>query len=509
MTSLNPNKLKAQARACDDALRYVLTAAFVEGAPADRVLASFFKQNRKYGSRDRRLMRNAVFAVFRWWGWGRFLLPESLRSQGAAGFMNRKSAGTEKRTETGRDGRTAERKNTEGRKITEGDGRTAERGWSEKGEGEEISGEIVLHPRESALLLLLSHGMEDEKMPSIAQVWAERCDVSLDMISAAGAVKDFAERGRQLMAVLQPKSESDISEEFEPTPEALLPDWVMEHLSFPVPLAKAVAWLQKRPPIWIRLQYANPDDLTTELRCENVKLSFHKRITQAANAGHPQNNLYALKAFRKGAFEIQDIASQCVGIVCAPQPGERWWDACAGAGGKNRELAALMEGKGTIVATDIRTYKLKDLKKRARRPGVPNIDCRHWNGKRPRKKQANYDGVLVDSPCTCSGTWRRNPDARWSTSPNDLDELIPLQRRLLRNAAGGVKPGGVLVYATCSMLPQENRENIDYFLSENSEFELDPFDNPLTGEPTDGTLQIWPWDADCDAMYIARFRRTV
>jgi 16S rRNA (cytosine967-C5)-methyltransferase len=166
-----------------------------------------------------------------------------------------------------------------------------------------------------------------------------------------------------------------------------------------------------------------------------------------------------------------------------------------------------MNSKGTVVASDIRTHKFDDLRRRARRAGLSNIRTKEWKGKALPKKMTGYDGVLVDAPCSCSGTWRRNPDARWTTQRADVIELAELQLSLLTNAATAVRKDGTLVYATCSMFTRENDHVVQTFLRENQQFQLDPFKNPLDGTLTDGTLQIWPWDSDCDAMFVARMKR--
>ena len=168
-----------------------------------------------------------------------------------------------------------------------------------------------------------------------------------------------------------------------------------------------------------------------------------------------------------------------------------------------------MQRKGTVVATDIREYKLEDLRKRARRAGFPNIQTRAWDGKgvRPQHRE-RFDGVLVDAPCSCSGVWRRNPDGVWTLNPQEVAETAQLQTRILEAAAPGVKPGGVLIYATCSVFKEENREQAAAFLARHPEFVPERFPHPLTGElTTDGMLQITPADADCDAMFVARMRK--
>ncbi len=167
-----------------------------------------------------------------------------------------------------------------------------------------------------------------------------------------------------------------------------------------------------------------------------------------------------------------------------------------------------MKNKGRIVATDIRAYKLDDLKKRAKRAKRANIECKEWDGKALRSnKRYKYDGVLVDAPCTCSGTWRRNPDARWRLSDSEPDEMSNLQMKILQNAATGVKPNGTLIYATCSVLKKENLDLVKKFLLNNKNFIMEPFINPLTENKTKGYLQVYPWDGNCDAMFVAKFRK--
>ncbi|WP_176015225.1 RsmB/NOP family class I SAM-dependent RNA methyltransferase [Victivallis sp. Marseille-Q1083] len=266
--------------------------------------------------------------------------------------------------------------------------------------------------------------------------------------------------------------------------------------------------LRRRPPLWLRVQTAEVERLKEELSREGLTVEVHPKLAKALRAGNPRVNLYQLPAFQAGWFEVQDLASQVIGLVCAPGKGERWWDACAGAGGKSLQLADLMQRKGTVVASDIRAYKLEDLRRRARRAAFPNIGCRVWDGKGLRRNQREkFDGVLVDAPCSCSGTWRRNPDARWILTGSAVAEIAALQLRILQAAATGVKSGGILVYATCSMFPQENAGVVNAFLAAEPAYRLEAFDNPLTGKRTDGMLQVYPWDGDCDGMFVARLRK--
>jgi 16S rRNA (cytosine967-C5)-methyltransferase len=122
-------------------------------------------------------------------------------------------------------------------------------------------------------------------------------------------------------------------------------------------------------------------------------------------------------------------------------------------------------------------------------------------------KTASFDGVLVDAPCSALGTWRRNPDARWTLDRQAIPRLAELQAQLLRAAAAGVKPGGTLVYSVCTLTPAETTGVVRPFLAERPEFQLDPFPHPLSGAPTDGTMLIWPQESDNDAMFVARMIR--
>jgi 16S rRNA (cytosine967-C5)-methyltransferase len=194
--------------------------------------------------------------------------------------------------------------------------------------------------------------------------------------------------------------------------------------------------------------------------------------------------------------------------ICAPNRGERWWDCCAGAGGKTLALADIMQRTGKVVAGDIRSYKLEDLKRRARRGNFPNIECRPWDGNKvPPRRSNKFDGILIDAPCSCSGVWRRNPDGRWNSSPEEVEKVTAMQRTVLENVLGALRPGGVLVYATCSAFEAENSAMIRAFLEQHPEFTLESFIDPLTGEKVDGMLKITGASENCDSMFAARMRK--
>jgi 16S rRNA (cytosine967-C5)-methyltransferase len=176
-------------------------------------------------------------------------------------------------------------------------------------------------------------------------------------------------------------------------------------------------------------------------------------------------NVFRTKAFEQGFFEVQDASSQRVAQILDPQPGERIIDACAGAGGKSLHLAARMKNKGKIISMDIFERKLLELKKRARRSGTSLIEPR-WieNTKTIKRLEKSADALLLDVPCSGLGVLKRNPDSKWKLSPEKIENLRHTQQEILQNYTRMVKPGGRCVYATCSVLPSENQQQVETFL---------------------------------------------
>ena len=148
-----------------------------------------------------------------------------------------------------------------------------------------------------------------------------------------------------------------------------------------------------------------------------------------------ETDLFKTPEFQAGEFEIQDISSQAVGLLCDPKPGETWWDACAGEGGKLLHLSDLMQNKGLIWASDRAAWRLQKLKRRTARAKAFNYRAALWEGGAKLPTKTKFDGVLVDAPCSGVGTWQRNPHARWTTTVEDVQELAEVQKRLLTNVA--------------------------------------------------------------------------
>ncbi|MEJ1223638.1 RsmB/NOP family class I SAM-dependent RNA methyltransferase [Sediminicola sp. 1XM1-17] len=202
-------------------------------------------------------------------------------------------------------------------------------------------------------------------------------------------------------------------------------------------------------------------DILLEL---NVDTEFIKGYPDALKLKE-RSNVFTTQAFKDGLFEVQDASSQMVAEFLDVKPGQRVVDTCAGAGGKTLHLAALMENKGQLIALDIYSRKLAELKRRAKRAGAHNVETREIDSTKVIKKLHNSaDRVLIDAPCTGLGVLRRNPDAKWKMQPEFLEKITATQKQILSDYSKMVKPGGKLVYATCSILPQENSEQVKTFL---------------------------------------------
>ena len=178
-----------------------------------------------------------------------------------------------------------------------------------------------------------------------------------------------------------------------------------------------------------------------------------------------RQNIFRLPQFKSGYFEMQDAASQAVSRFLEIQPGMRVIDACAGSGGKSLHLSALLQNKGRVLALDLEKWKLDELKKRAARGGATNVETKVIESSKTIKRLAeSADRLLLDVPCSGMGVLRRNPDAKWKLSTTFIDKVKQAQQEILQKYCDMLKPGGLMVYSTCSLLPSENRAQVDQFL---------------------------------------------
>jgi 16S rRNA (cytosine967-C5)-methyltransferase len=264
--------------------------------------------------------------------------------------------------------------------------------------------------------------------------------------------------------------------------------------------------LQREPALWIRAKAAQAAAVAKALgNCAPPILpeGFPAPERLAAFRYVGTADLHRTPQFQAGTFEIQDLASQLVGLACDPQPGETWWDACAGEGGKSLHLSDLMGNKGLIWTTDRSVRRLAILKKRASRAGMFNYRSAVWTGVGPAPFKTKCDGVLVDAPCSGVGTWQRNPHARWTMTGEDVTELAGVQDVLLARAASSVKVGGRLVYSVCTLTRREAAV-ADRFAAAHHDFE--PL--PLTiGTGSAARVTLRPEELNANGMFLAAWKR--
>jgi 16S rRNA (cytosine967-C5)-methyltransferase len=239
------------------------------------------------------------------------------------------------------------------------------------------------------------------------------------------------------------------------------------------------------------------DHLESHLNGLEIETERIKGLPQALKLKE-RSNVFVTDAFKKGWFEVQDASSQKVAQLLDPKPGMRIIDACAGAGGKCLHIASLMENKGQVIALDIYDHKLSELRKRAKRNGAFNMETRLIQSTKTIKKLHNSaDKVLIDAPCSGLGVLKRNPDSKWKLQPDFMPRIQKLQSELLDSYSKMVKPNGQLLYATCSILPSENDQQVKSFL------------NRETGKSFVLVKEehLWPSETGFDGFYMALLQR--
>lgn len=248
-----------------------------------------------------------------------------------------------------------------------------------------------------------------------------------------------------------------------------IPDWIDElgvkELGESV-WAKEIHTQNQQADVILRTNTLKTDkkELQNALSSENIETEFIKDYPSALKLIQ-RANVFKTEAFKKGWFEVQDASSQLVAEFMDVKPGMKVVDSCAGAGGKTLHIASLMQNRGQIIAMDIYESKLKKLKVRAKRNGVHNVEMKVVDTTKPIKKLHNKaDRLLIDAPCSGLGVLRRNPDAKWKLEPKFVDRIKETQQDILQRYSRMVKPDGKMVYATCSILPSENQEQVERFL---------------------------------------------
>ncbi len=282
-----------------------------------------------------------------------------------------------------------------------------------------------------------------------------------------------------------------------------IPAWMLRLFASPIDDAEQVALLD-RAPVDLRV---NTIKTSRELLLAEVPDAFP--LDSAPNAvrlptGYPADQLPAI---REGRAEVQDLGSQLIAGMCAADASMTLLDLCAGAGGKTLALAADMGNQGRLIASDTDKRRLGNLAPRCAVAGITNVEQILLDPGRELEKLQDFSGkcdvVLVDAPCSGSGTWRRNPETRWRLTPDRLERLAQTQTKLLELAANLVAPGGHLVYAVCSLLDKEGREQVDAFLTAHVNWKAAKFEN-IPGIPHGAGHLLSPRSTGSDGFYMAR-----
>jgi 16S rRNA (cytosine967-C5)-methyltransferase len=291
-----------------------------------------------------------------------------------------------------------------------------------------------------------------------------------------------------------------------------MPDWLLPLLSPRHDTAELAALLEPAPlDLRVNLLKATREEAATALATEGLEATPTPFSPWGLRI-EGRRQVTTGPAFRAGLVEIQDEGSQLVAALTGARPGLRVADLCAGAGGKTLALAMMMQNRGQLVACDVSAARLDAAVRRLRRAGVHNVE-RHLieaGDKWAKRRAGTFDRVLVDAPCTGTGTWRRNPDARLRLTETDLAELLPKQAAILDQAAALVRIAGRLVYATCSLLSEENQDQVTAFLTRHPGFALVPLTRAWEGgaPPNPGDfLSLTPARHGTDGFFAAVIER--
>jgi len=397
-----------------EGIERALVEIFREGRPADKVIQFHLKQNKKWGSQDRRLFAEGVYDLVRWW---RRLLA-----------------------------------------AAEVDWPKVDR-WT---------------------------GESSEAHARALQVWCQVHEVSLGRGIVPLPVGDA--RARYLSGAWPRAVRESV------------PDWLdnMGEAQFGADRwSEMLRVLNTVAPVYLRANTLKTTaaQLVKRLAEERVQCDL---VTGDAVKLKVRANVFLTRAFREGHFEVQDLSSQQIAPRLDPKAGERVVDACAGAGGKSLHLAALMQNRGKVLSLDVAERKLAQLRERATRAGATSIEVRVIEGRKVIKRlESSADRLLLDVPCSGLGVLRRNPDSKWKLSVEEMARVSQLQREILRDYVAMLKPGGHLVYATCSVLPSENSDVIHEYMSQNeTKFSL-------LREAT-----LWPEVDGPDGFYFAHLQKT-
>lgn len=294
------------------------------------------------------------------------------------------------------------------------------------------------------------------------------------------------------------------------------PDWIVqvwqEQFGWDA-TAQLCAWMNQPPPIDLRINLlkASLAQVVDALTHQGIAVQQVDALPQALRLMQPVGPIQALPGFQEGWWMVQDSSAQLVSHLLNPQPGEVVIDACAAPGGKTAHIAELMGDRGTIWACDQTPSRLKKLQQNCDRLGLESIRIHTGDSRQNPEFVGIADRVLLDAPCSGLGTLHRHADARWRQTPERVRELVQLQAELLQQAATWVKPGGTLVYATCTLHPAENEQLVTTFLAQQSTWRIvppAPHTPPATYALPKGWIKVLPYQHQMDGFFMVQLQQT-
>ncbi|MFN6517737.1 MAG: 16S rRNA (cytosine(967)-C(5))-methyltransferase [Nostoc sp. CreGUA01] len=295
------------------------------------------------------------------------------------------------------------------------------------------------------------------------------------------------------------------------------PDWIIEVWLEQLGLTETeqlCEWMNQSPTIDLRINplRTSMEEVEAALQSAGVLVRRVHHLPQALRLISSAGSIQKLPGFQEGWWTVQDSSAQLVGHLLDPQPGEAIIDACAAPGGKTTHIAELMQDKGKIWACDRTSSRLRKLQENSQRLNLKSIQICIGDSRNFTQFHNIADRVLLDAPCSGLGTMHRHADARWRQTPESVRELSMLQKQLISHTSTFVKPGGVLVYATCTLHPAENEEAIAAFLAESPNWQIEApssLEFPDSGRTTpEGWFKVWPHREDMDGFFMVRLRKT-
>lgn len=327
---------------------------------------------------------------------------------------------------------------------------------------------------------------DPEVLAKVIEAWCLLNEVELG--------KGIARSGLNLKSLQKVWQDGSLPRAVRQSVPEWLDRWGIEQL--PERWDQLLSVLNQQAPVFLRANRlkTSPEKLVAQLKSENIAARV---VEDDVLQLEKRANVFLTKSFKSGHFEVQDHSSQKVARFLSPQPGERVIDACAGAGGKSLHLAALMRNKGRVLSMDVAENKLEQLRERSTRAGATCIEVKLIDSTKVIKRAAeSADRLLLDVPCSGLGVLRRNPDSKWKLSLEEVKRVKGLQSEILARYSSMCKPGGNMVYATCSMMPEENEQQVKVFLSQNENaWELE------------SELTCWPEAGGADGFFMARLKR--